>query len=88
MYLEEELYHTLPLFSEQSEKANAFFSKEYRAFRNSKVPLCNSQFINSVKSDKSINFLYRLSKSFERELIGKLGVLPDVIRKRKRHTEY
>ena len=84
---EKELYHRLPLYSSKVADANAFFSKQYRLFRNKDIPFTQSEFYNLVNSDLSENFLYRLPDSFATEMIVQISSkLNDIINLRRRNN--
>ncbi|MBE6828380.1 MAG: hypothetical protein E7514_07220 [Ruminococcaceae bacterium] len=65
---ETELYASLDLYDGGAEVTSAEFSKLYRAFRNSKTDIRDSEFYAVCHGDVRKNFLYRLTPEAEKNI--------------------
>ena len=87
---ETKIYHELPLYDENINLLNTRFSKEYRAFRNSKNEITNTNFYQLCHSDLFKNFIYRVPESFVNTLRKKIEneLESTIIRRRNSNSLY
>ena len=81
------MYNELPLSSEKTDEANKLFSREYRAFRNRKVPLSSDSFYQIVKSDLFDNFIYRIDDSMSERIKNSVNDLEHIIIERRKKAD-
>lgn len=78
----------LPLYDSRAEDLAASFSKRYRAFRNSRRDIRESDFLSLVRSDMRPAILYRNTEEFESLMKERVADLDQIIRLRRENKAY
>lgn len=82
------LSQALPLYDSRTEELTGAFSRRYRAFRNSKKDIRESDFLSMVNGDMRQAFLYRNTEEFDRYVEERVGKLDEIIKLRREALSY